>query len=122
MSLNEAINNIIAADVCFLAYRGDYFEQIGRITDGEDNNAPIDLTLFNGTLAMVIKRHRNDLNKVLELIEGDGLTVADTNQLTIATPFNMTAGIYQYDISGTIGGKIMTIQEGQIEVRNDARK
>ncbi|GAF68697.1 unnamed protein product [marine sediment metagenome] len=111
------VNNISAACVDFTTLEGDYFEQVGRITDLDDDGAPVDLTAFAGTLKMQIKKDVNGM-VIKELTEGSGLTVLDTNQLTIAFENDINAGRYVYDIVGIEGGKTITIQNGSFIIND----
>lgn len=114
-------NHITAAEHNFLVYAGDTWTVSLTFTDS--NSAPIDLSA--ATLLLQIKKSKSAADPVLELSEGNGLTVggAGSNVVTISTVANLPKGTYHYDLQSTFSASsITTYLRGTISVTEDVTR
>jgi hypothetical protein len=104
------------------ARRGDTFSLVMRFTDGDGE--PIDLAATYINVRMQV-RHNDVVKLSFEL--GDGIAIADTNELVItkaaAAMATMPAQVCNYDIEFfETGGIVSTLVEGTFKVIPDVTR
>ena len=109
---------IISADLDIVLREGDYHQFLLTFLDA---GVAYDLTAFSGTLTLRMRKTKGTGDVLETLTEGSGLTVANTNELTIV--FSETEsdhnGLFQYDIQGTDIEGLKTVAEGKLKFTNN---
>jgi archaellin len=83
--------SILPGDLDIEMYQNDTLRKTVTITEGGD---PVDMT--NATVTMQVRTRAGE-DVLLELTEGDGLSVA-TNVITVEKDVDLEKGNYKYDL------------------------
>ena len=114
--------NAIAAALANLnLLKGDGVVLDAYITDPNNNDLPVDLTLL-ANLTMQVKRKKTDSEYLVQLTIGSGLSIEGLGILRITlsnTDTNLTPAKYWYDIQGVLSGRNRTILEGKYIINQD---
>ena len=111
------VNAIRAAIANLQIKKNDGVSLVASITDPNNNDLPLDLSLFS-IIRMQVKRSVNDADSLVELSLGSGLTVEGLGVLRIVlspTDTGLAASKYVYDVQGDD----ITILEGDFIIVGD---
>lgn len=104
------VNNVLRAEVDFIAYEGDSFDPV--LTYNDSNGDPI--SFADVTLKMQIRTKNGALLKTIT--NGAGMTITG-NQVAWNTLMDIAQGVHYYDLELTYqDGKIKTLMGGKFSV------
>jgi len=118
-------NTIVACLVNVALKRGDAVSFTIPLYDPNNNNAPVDLSVFTGGFRAQIKVDGHRDNFVIELTSPTEITVS-TNSLTFiisTAKSTVNRGKYVWDVQGIdASAKPTTLIEGDFEISQDTTR
>ncbi len=110
---------MIPATRDLIEYRGDTWKAWGYIMDDQQVPQPVDLQ--SATIRVQVRKYKGG-DILLDITNGDGVTIHPDNQWEISALLDFRPGRHYWDFQVTDGGEVNTYYAGSFKLIDDVTR